>query len=406
VDVTATSGLHIPHWATSAAWGDIDGDGYLDLYVCNYCEVDLANYPLCQDAQSGQRMSCPPWYFASAPHRLYRNNGNGAFTDITIPSGIGAARASPGLAVAMIDLDGDGRLDIYVANDMKPAFLFHNQGAGKFVEKAVLSGCAYGPEGHVVAGMAVAVGDVDGSGRPSLFVTNFDHKPSVLYQNRGQLLFQDATWVSGLGKPSVRWLKFGAEFLDADLDGRLDLAVANGHIHRHAEQVLGTPFAQPAQLFVGAGEGKFREVSDQSGVYFHQRYVGRGVAVADFDNDGKPDVTFSNNSGPIGLLHNRTQTENGWLRLELIGDGVKSNRNAVGARVEIEAAGVRQVRWVLGGGSYLSASERRLVLGLGAARRVQRVSVLWPSGRRQEFRDLASGQGYRLTEGMELAEVS
>jgi hypothetical protein len=350
-------------------------------------------------------MSCQPWYFASVPHRLYRNNGNGTFTDVTTPSGIGAARASPGLAVAMIDLDDDGWLDVYVANDMKAAFLFHNQGAGQFVEKAVPSGCAYDPFGKVVAGMGVAVGDVNGSGWPSLFVTNFDHKPSVLYQNRGKLSFQDATWSSGLGGPSVRWLKFGAEFLDADLDGRLDLAVANGHIHRHAEKVLGTPYAQPAQLFVGSGEGKFREVSDESGGYFRERHVGRGVAVADFDNDGKPDLAFSNNGGPIGLLHNRTQTENGWLRLELIGDGVTSNRNAIGARVEVEAAGVRQVRWVVGGGSYLSASERRLVLGLGTARGVERVTVRWPSGQRQEFRGLAGGQGYRLTEGMDTAEV-
>ncbi|MFO0841499.1 MAG: CRTAC1 family protein [Gemmataceae bacterium] len=403
VDVTRRAGLHNPHWATSAAWGDIDGDGRLDLYVCNYCEVDLANYPECKHGPSGQRMSCPPSHFPSAPHRLYRNNGKGGFEDVTESSGVGAASPSPGLAVAMVDLDGDGKLDIYVANDMRPGFLFHNQGGGKFVEKALLSGCALGPYGDPVAGMGVAVGDVDGSGWPSLVVTNFERKPNVLYLNQGRLLFRDYSLPSGLGGPSVPRLAFGVEFLDADLDGRLDLAVANGHIHRTAH-LTGGEYAQQAQLFVGEGKGKFREVSDAAGPYFRSLRVGRGLAVADFNRDGKPDLAVSHVGGPIALLENRTPTDHGWLALDLVGDGVKSNRNAIGARVEVEAGGARQVRFVIGGGSYLSAGERRLLLGLGSAAGAERVTVVWPSGRRQEFRGLAARKAYRLTEGRDAAE--
>src|SRR5262249_53698092 len=178
VDVTARAGLKNPHWGTSCAWGDIDGDGFLDLYICNYVEVNLDRYPDCTDPRTKGIGSCPPTLFPNVPHRLYRNNGDGTFTDITASSGVAAASPSPGLGVVMTDLDGDGKLDIYVANDLKPAFLFHNQGGGKFAEKAVLSGCGYGPLGTLVAGMGVEAGDVDGTGRPSLFVTNFQNKPN------------------------------------------------------------------------------------------------------------------------------------------------------------------------------------------------------------------------------------
>lgn len=404
-DVTARSGLKDPHWATSAAWGDIDGDGRLDLYVCNYVEVDLDHYPPCNDARSGEAMSCPPSHFAGTTHRLFRNNGDGTFADVTESSGVAAVSPSPGLAVAMVDLDGDGRLDVFVANDMRPAFLFHNRGGGKFEERAMLAGCALGLDGSLVAGMCVAVADADGSGRPSLFVTNFEKKPNVLYLNRGGLRFHDAGMPSGLGGPSIPRLGFGAEFLDADLDGRIDLAVANGHIHRAARKVLGVSYGQTAQLFLGDGGGKFRDVSALGGAYFREERVGRGLAVADFDNDGKPDVAAVHNGGPLALLHNRTETANGWLRLELVGDGVKSNRSAIGARVEVEASGSRQVRFVVGGGSYLSAGDRRVLVGLGRAEKADRVAVVWPSGRRQEFRDLPRRRGYRLVEGEGPVEV-
>jgi hypothetical protein len=251
--------------------------------------------------------------------------------------------------------------------------------------------------------MGVEAGDIDGSGRPSLFVTNFQNEPSVVYRNRGGLVFDDWTVQSGLGR-SVSRLGFGCAFIDADLDGRLDIAVANGHINRAADDLYGAPFAQEAQLFVGTGGGRFRDVSQQAGPYFRTPVVGRGLAWADYDNDGLPDLAFSHNGGPIRLLRNRTATANAWLRLELVGDGKKSNRNAIGARVEVEAGGVRQVRFLNGGGSYLSANERRLLVGLGPADGARRVTITWPSGRVQVFEDLAGRKGWRLYEGRDEPE--
>jgi hypothetical protein len=201
-----------------------------------------------------------------------------------------------------------------------------------------------------------------------------------------------------LGQSLAR-LGFGCVFFDADLDGRLDIAVANGHVNRNSQELYGAPFAQEAQLFLGNGAGRFRDVSNQAGPYFRTKVVGRGLARADYDNDGLPDLAFSHNGGPVALLRNRTSTANAWLRIELIGDGKKSNRNAIGARVEVEANGVKQVRFLNGGGSYLSASDRRLLVGLGSADRAHRVKVTWPSGRVQVFEDLAGRTWWRLHEG-------
>lgn len=404
VDVTRKAGLSNPHWGTSCGWGDIDGDGFLDLYICNYVELDVATYRPCVDPRTGARTHCPPTVFPHAAHKLFRNNRDGTFTDISEASGITKALPAPGLGVVLTDLDGDGKLDIYAANDQKPAYLYHNQGGGKFVEKGLVSGCALGPFARVMAGMGVQAADVDGSGRPSLFVTDFYRSGSALFRNRGGLTFEDASNTSNLGPASIRRLGFGTVFFDADLDGKLDVATANGHVYRNAEELYGEPFLQQAQLFLGDGRGKFRDVSAQAGKHFQRRLLGRGLAVADFDNDGRPDLAFSHNAGPLVLLHNRTETPNHWVRLELIGDGKRSNRNAIGARVEVQAGGAVQVWYVNGGGSYLSASERRLLIGLGSVDRATRVSVRWPSGTKQEFRDLSAGRWWRLHEGQPDAE--
>ncbi len=400
-DVTETAGLKDPHWATSCGWGDVDGDGFLDLYVCNYVEVDIDHYPVCA-GERGQFV-CPPTAFPHVAHKLYHNNGDGTFTDVSVASGVAAAPPAPGLAVILADLDGDGKLDVYAANDLKPQYLFHNQGGGKFIEKGLLSGCGLGPGGQPVAGMGVDAGDLDGSGRPSLFVTNFHNQPNVLYLNRGGLRFREAGADAGIALHRDR-LGFGAVFLDADLDGRLDIAVANGHIHRRAEEVYRTPYPQRPLLFGGEGGAKFRDLSDRAGDYFRHGHVGRGVAWADFDNDGKPDLAISHVGGPPALLHNRTKTDNGWLGLELVGDGKKSNRNAIGARVEVVTDAGRQVRFVNGGGSYLSASDRRVLVGLGPADQARRVTVRWPSGREQTFADVPGRHWWRLTEGNDRPE--
>lgn len=400
VDVTAAAGLSDPHYATSAAWGDLDGDGALDLYVCNYVEIDPARPVVCQQHGTGRVMQCAPSAYPATTHRLYRNNRDGTFTDVSGPSGIGTAPPAPGLGVAIVDLDGDGRPDIYVANDLSPSYLFWNKGGWTFKEVALRSGCGLGPNGTRLAGMGVEVGDLNGSGRPSLFVTNFQGVPNAVFLNRGGLLFEDGTTATGLGPASLDRLKFGTALLDADLDGNPDLAVANGHVERGARELLGVPYAQSAQLFVGDGRGRYRDASSECGPDFVRPRVGRGLARCDFDNDGRPDLAFSGVGEPTALLRNRVDNSHGWVCLELIGDGRASNRNAIGAVVRVEWAGTVRHHYVIGGGSYLSAGDRRLSLGVGpTATRLDRVAVRWPSGKTQEFRDLPAGGFWRLHEG-------
>ncbi len=398
-DVTAEAKLANPHYATSCGWGDTDGDGFLDLYVCNYVEVDPANPVVCKHPDRGTTFQCAPTAFPLTRHVLFRNNGNGTFTDATAASGVAAAPPAPGLAVALLDVDGDGQLDIYVANDLHPAYLFRNTGGGKFEEVALASGCGLTSAGGRMAGMCAEAADVDGSGRPSLFVTNFQNSPNTLFLNRDGRRFTDVSQASGLGPPSLDRLGFGAAFLDADQDGNPDLAVANGHVQRVARELHGVPYAQEAQLFLGDGKGAFRDASATAGADFLRPRVGRGLARCDFDNDGRPDLALSGVGEPVAVLRNTIETPNNWVSLELIGDGKRSNRNAVGARVKVEWAGGSRTHFVVGGGSYLSASDRRLALGLGAAGKLDRVTVAWPSGATQEFRDLGAGAFWRLREG-------
>lgn len=404
VDATAAAKLANPHWGTSCGWGDIDGDGFLDLYICNYVQIDLANYRTCENSDVKQLYVCPPTVFPAVAHTLFRNNGDGTFSDITTTSGVSSPTPGGGLGVILLDLDGDGKQDIYVANDMRPAFLFHNLGGGKLAEKGLSSGAALMSGGRFMAGMGVAAGDVDGTGRPSILVANYQDEPTMLFLNRGKLRFQEWSHPSGLGPATMKTLGFGIELWDPDLDGNLDVVQANGHVVRNAPAIFKAPYEQSSQLLLGDGRGRFREVSDLAGPYFREKRVGRGVAVADYDNDGRPDVAISHNAGPVILLRNETTTPNRWLRLELVGDGKKSNRSAVGAKIEVEAGGRTLTRWVTGGGSYLSASDRRVVVGLGAAAGVERVTVVWPSGVRQVFHDLTPNRGWQLTEGRERAE--
>jgi hypothetical protein len=301
------------------------------------------------------------------------------------------------------DLDGDGRPEVYTANDMFAAYLFHNRtppgGPITLVERAELSGCGLGPNGAWMSGMCAEAADVDGTGRPALFVTNFQDQPNVLFLNKGGLRFAEASGPSGLGGPSRSKLGFGAVFLDADLDTHLDLAVANGHVFRTAPELFNVPYAQETQLFLGDGRGKFRDATKTAGPDFAAPRVGRGLARADFDNDGRPDVCLSAVGGPVALFWNVTDTANGWIGLDVVGDGKASNRNAIGATVTIESGGQTRTHFVVGGGSYLSASDRRLNVGLGAAAQADRVSVRWPSGKTQEYRGLAGGRYWRLREG-------
>ena len=398
-DVTAASKLNNPHWGTSCAWGDLHGNGRLDLYVCNYVVVDLDNYTPCENAALKQYYICSPQIFPHITHSLFRNNGDGTFTDVSKESGIASAAPGGGLAVALVDLDGDGKTDIYAVNDLGQAYVFQNLGGGKFTDRGLLSGAGLDMNGRFMAGMGIAVGDYDGTGRPSLMVSNYQDEPTMVFRNSGKMAFQEWSHPSGIGPATRKRLGFGIEQLDADLDGNLDIAAANGHVYRNAQAIYGYPQGQEAQLFVGDGQCRFKDVSDKAGSYFREKLVGRGLATCDYNNDGLPDMAFSHNAGPLKLLRNATQTANKWVRLDLVGNGKTSNRNAVGARVEVEAGGRTLVRFVHGGGSYLSASDRRLSVGVGPAGVVTQVTVVWPDGQREVFRDLAVGRGWRLTQG-------
>lgn len=441
VDATATVGLANanPHWGTSCAWGDLDSDGFLDLYVGNYVEVGGPNPPVCRDAARSLHYSCPPSAYPLTTHRLFWNRRGERFEDLSAAAGVAAAAPAPGLAVVIVDLDGDHRPDIYVANDLYPAYLFWNRTEpGKpprFEERATLAGCALGPNGASMSGMCAEAADVDGSGRPSLFVTNFQGQPNVLFRNRGQLRFDETSVPSGLGSPSRDKLGFGAAFLDADLDGALDLAVANGHVYRSSRELLNVPYAQPLQLFRGRGRGQFRDESAQAGPEFTRPRVGRGVARADFDRDGRPDLAISVVGGPVALLRNTAHVTASWIGIELEGDGRGVNRNAIGAHVRVLAASSSSpmaptpvpaslaTYELAGGGSYLSTHDLRLAIGLGSVSGgesiggesigvgsnggggVVGVEVTWPGGERQVFAGLGTRRYWRLRQGRAVAEA-
>ncbi len=402
-DVTSSSGLANLHWATSCAWGDIDRDGLLDLYVAHYVKIDHDRPAKCRDIQSGLPQSCTPTAYPHVAHRLFRNLGHGTFEDITDSSGISNVPPAPGLGVVMIDLDDDGHLDIFVANDMKPAYLFHNNGNRTFTERAIVSGCGLSGNGSTMAGMGIAVGDLDGTFRPSLFVTNFQNQPNVLFRNLGGLRFSDGSYPSGLGLASLQRLGFGTALLDADRDGRSDLVVVNGHVNRHAKEIDGSTFEQHAQLFAGLGSGKFQDVSHRAGAYFNTKYAGRGVAVADYDRDGRLDLAISSNGGPAILLRNETRNANRGIGLRLQGDGIRSNRNAIGSRIEVATNKSKRVFFVHGGGSYLSSGDRQVLVGLGEDEAISNVLVRWPSGKTQQFRSLLANEEYRFIEGNDSA---
>jgi tetratricopeptide (TPR) repeat protein len=395
-DVTERAGLGGPRdWPTSAAFADLDADGDLDLYVCHYLAWDAEHPTLCRNPDAPERhVSCLPLRFSACPDHLFRNDG-GRFVDVTAQAGI-VDPDGRGLGVVAVDLDDDGRIDLYVANDMTANRFFHNRGNLRFEEIGHMAGVACNAEGCYQAGMGIACGDLDGDGRPDLAVTNFFGESTSFYRNLGQGMFTDATVAVGLKAASRFLLGFGITFLDVDNDGWLDLASANGYIHDLRPKV---PYAMPAQLLVGDRNGGLTDVSEQSGAPWGVPRIGRGLAVADLDNDGRMDLLLVAQNSPLAYFHNQTEAAGHFLTLRL--EGTASNRDAIGARVTISAGAQRQTAWRLGGGSYASASDPRLHFGLGPARRIDEIEVRWPSGRVDRFHDLPSDAGYRIREGAE-----
>jgi hypothetical protein len=382
-DVTAQAGVgNAGRWGTSAAFGDYDRDGFLDLYVTNYVDLDLNNLPkfgstpFCQ--YRGIPVSCGPRGLTGSRDRLYHNNGDGTFTDVTEKMGIDK-ESHYGLGVIWADYDGDGWPDVYVANDSSPSLLYHNNEGKSFTETGLMAGVALSNDGREQAGMGVDFGDYDNDGWPDLVKTNFSDDANNLYHNNGDGTFDDQAGAAGFGAVSIPFLAFGVRFLDYDNDGWKDIFVADGHVNPQVdEHALGITYAQRPLLFHNLHNGRLEEIGLRAGLALRERRVSRGLAAADFNNDGALGVLLSNlDAGPT-LLRNAAKARGHWLRLKLI--GTKSNRDGYGARVEVLAGGLKQVDEVRANGSYLSASDARLHFGLGAATSVEQVVIHWPSG--------------------------
>jgi hypothetical protein len=373
-------------WATSAAFADFDGDGFPDLYVCQYVDWSFANHPDCNyDGKTPD--VCPPKKFKGLPHKVYRNQGNGTFADVTPGAGLdtGGDGSSKGLGVVAADLTGDGKPDVYVANDTVANFLYVNRS---------------GPEAirfeEVGLAAAVDAGDPFGDGKPSLWVTNYENEFHALYRNRsagGRALFVYATQASGAGSIGQKFVGWGTGFADLDLDGWEDVYFFNGHAIRYP---TGAARRQLPVLFLNRG-GKFKDISKRGGGYFQQPHLGRGAVQADFDNDGRLDLAVCNMNEPVAVLRNvLPAADRHWVGVELVGDG---HRDVVGAKVAVEAGGRTQTRFAKGGGSYASSPDRRAVFGLGATAKVDKLTVTWPDGTTQEWTDVAPDRYHVAAQG-------
>ena len=377
-------------WPTSAAFADLDNDGDLDLYVCHYLEYNPAD-PTASSRMAGlSPLAYSPLMYEALPDHLFRNDG-GRFVDVSKEAGIADSQGR-GLGVVACDLDDDGRVDLFVANDLTANALYLNRGGLRFEETGHVAGVAASSLGGYQAGMGVACGDLDGDGRPDLAVTNFFGESTSLFHNEGGGLFLDHSNPSGLGVASRYRLGFGAAFLDTRNLGRLDLATANGHVVDNRPRA---PFAMPAQLLLGSDHGRLVDASDLAGQLWSVPRVARGLAVGDLDNDGRLDLVIVAQDGPVVFAHNQSAPRH-FLTVSL--EGRASNRDAVGAKVLVRSGHRQQLAWRTGGGSYLSASDPRLHFGLDGSDRVDVLEVTWPSGKVDRFTALAADRAYHIRE--------
>jgi hypothetical protein len=392
-DVTAASGLGaVTGFVTAAAWGDFDGDGRLDLFLARYVDDSHEEKLFCGDPATGERVYCPPMMYPGSHPILLRNGPDGVFRDVTRAAGLGDA-VGRGLGAVFVDVDLDGKPDLYVANDELMNFLFHNLGGGRFEDISVVSGTGFDPLGNVQGGMGTDAGDLDGDGLPDLVVANYENETNEEYRNLGSGVFEDVSIASGFGPPGVNFVGFGLNLFDADNDGNLDAFIANGHIFERPRR-QGTTYAERAFLMWNDGTGRF--VERGCGPAFTKEYVGRGSAVADYDNDGDLDVAVSNSGGPLQLLRN-DGGKGHWAGVQLVGR--TSNREGIGARLVAETpAGKKRTRLVIAGNSYLSSSDPRVVFGLGDENAIARLTIYWPSGIVQTVDSLAAGKYHRIEE--------
>jgi hypothetical protein len=375
-DVTAKAGVQAPGWTTSAVWFDYDNDGRLDLFVCSFVEFGLGKMVFCGDNKLGRRYYCIPRVFKPTPSLLFHNNGDGTFTEVSKGTAIGTAMGKA-LGVVATDINNDGLMDLFVANDTVQNFLFVNRGQGKWEEIGLPAEVGFSANGQVRSGMGVDAADVDQDGWQDLFVANVDNEMFSLYRNNKDESFTDTANASGIGQATRTLSGWGLKFFDFDNDGNVDLFLANGHPDDMVDSYGGAvKYREPLLVFRGDGT-RLRNISAEAGPVFAKAFAARGLAVGDFDNDGAIDVLVGINGGPALLLKNRAAAGRHWVGLRL--DGTTCNRDAIGARLSWSVGGVKRSRLKTSGGSYLSSHDPREVIGLGAATSLDYLEVQWPA---------------------------
>ena len=397
-NVSRESGVDDPGFSVSAAFLDYDRDGWLDLYVGNYVQYRIEANVTCRGLTGG-RDYCSPHVYRAQPDRLYRNHGNGTFIDVTAEALVGG-QFGPTLGVVADDFNGDGWIDIFVANDGEANQLWINERNGTFQNRAPLAGVAFNADGKAVAGMGVDAGDFDNDGDEDVFLTTLSTEANTLFVNDGTGLFEDRTARSGVGGPSLAYTGWGTAWIDFDNNSWLDLLTVNGTIQAlggRADNVF--PYDQRKQLFRNLGDGRFEEVTSQAGAVFQISEVGRGAAFGDINNDGSMDVVVANDNGPVRLLINQLGRRNHWLGVRLVGSPDRP-RDMLGARVAfVRRSGPTLWRRAHADGSYASANDPRVLVGLGASAEPPRVRVLWPSGRIEEWPEVPIDRWTTLQEG-------
>lgn len=401
-DVTDKAGLiqKTPRWSTGCSFLDYDKDGDLDLFVANYVDFDLRKTPAKGSNQSclwkGIPVMCGPRGLPAGTNMLYQNNGDGTFTDISEKSGIAGPRGRYAFTPLVSDYDNDGWPEIYVACDSTPNLLYHNEGNGTFTDIGLISGSAVNEDGQEQAGMGVSAADYDLDGLIDLVKTNFVDDTPTLYRNNGDGTFTDVTHPSRLGV-NTRFLGWGVAFFDFDHDGWKDIVMVNGHVYPEVDaHFTNSPYKQERELFWNLRDGTFLDVSGRAGPGMLDRRASRGAAVGDLDNDGSLEIVINNMNDTPSLLKNSGEKRN-WIQIRTVGR--QSNRDGIGARVTVIAGGLKQIDEVRSGGSYLSQNDLRLHFGIGDAAKVERVEILWPSGRKEGFENLKANQIVVLEEG-------
>lgn len=374
-DVTSRAGVGDGNWSVSASFGDFDLDGYLDLYVANYLDYQLETAHAC--FLEGVHIYCGPHEYPGAHDTLYRNNGDGTFTDVTNRAGVRST--GKGLGTLFTDYNNDGYPDIFVANDAVPDFLYRNNGDGTFTDVAVTAGVAYNSEGRATASMGIAAGDYDNDGASDLFITNFSLEINSLFHNDNDGFYTMTTFDAGLADHSFSQLGFGTQFLDADNDGTLELFVANGHVWDNVSEITSSlSYKQRCQIFGNTGHGQFTDASDTAGAFFKQPIVARGAATGDYNNDGAIDILVTSCGETPVLLRNDSKAaveKNNWVKIRLV--GTESNRDGIGAKVWVHTNETTQFREVTCGGSYASGSDLTLLFGIGTQETIQSIKVKW-----------------------------